>query len=83
MKGIDYSCILKIVSIILDFQRIQRTRGQTCPEVKVCDEGVKNRFKWSWLQETVQVEGTAVLLNFFCKKIRNQARLFAMYTTAD
>lgn len=37
------------------------------PEVKIIDEGVKNRFKWSWLQETTEVDGNTLLLNCFSK----------------
>jgi len=37
------------------------------PELNSIDEGVKNRFKWSWLLETLQVEGTTLSLNCFSK----------------
>lgn len=37
------------------------------PEVKTIDDGVKNRFKWSWLQETLQVEGCTLSLDCFSK----------------
>lgn len=43
------------------------------PDVKNIDEGVKNWFKWSWLQETVQVQGETMPMNCF-SKIREAGR---------
>jgi len=37
------------------------------PELKTIDKGVKNRFKWSLLLETIQVEGNTLSLNCFSK----------------
>lgn len=53
--------------MISSIHRLMAKLALNSPELKFIEQGVKNRFKWSWLLETVQVEGNTFSLNCFSK----------------
>lgn len=53
--------------MISSIHRLMAKLALNSPELKSIEQGVKNHFKWSWLLETVQVEGNTFSLSCFSK----------------
>lgn len=53
--------------MISSIHRLMAKLALNSPELKSIEQEVKNRFKWSCLLETVQVEGNTFSLNCFSK----------------